>query len=375
MTKKQGDRLSTGVVKTSILTYIFQNDGPVEESAIREFLLDNFNVVAQSSINRHLNDLRKVGCLELIEPLKKGLKNKWDIKTLKNLRNIKHEFPGLQLNEYEKSITVILQEHRYVMSSPVWLKHYIQLRVSSSFFDACIKNSIDALDRGFVKMYRLNIDFHRNQQINDLLKVCYLASVKYHSDLKTSDETFTKSMRGIPWEIYIDFTEDMIPKNMLPDELEQFFPALPEEIPRLFFKTRLVGLKEIPDEIPDEIIKEDIGKYALEALRLIIDQKLDLRASMDVLQLEHFFNHDIITGVVSEYESYFVKQTNKNHTLPRGSTEPCRMNLKEAELADLRLASEMILNYKQPSKFSVSDSFDEIYQTVLKFYSFRQIQQ
>ena len=375
MMKKPGDRLSTGEVKTSILTHILKNDGPMEESAIREFLLNDLNVVAQSSINRHLNDLRKLDCLELIEPLKKGLKNNWDIKTLKNLRNIKHEFPGLQLNEYEKSITVILREHRYVMNSPVWLKHYIQLLVSSSFFNACIENSIDALDRGFVKMYRLNIDFYRNQRINDLLKVCYIASVKYHSDLKTSEEQFTNSMRGLPWEIYIDFTENMIPKNMLPHEFEQHFPGLPEEIPWLFFKTKLLGLEEIPVEIPDEISKEDIGKYALEALRLIIDQTLGLRASKDVLLLEHFFNHDIITGVVSEYEPYFVKQTNKNHTLPRGSTEPWRMDLKEAELADLRLASEMIIKYKQPSEFSISDNLNEVYQAVLKFYSFWQVSQ
>ena len=70
-----------------------------------------------------------------------------------------------------------------------------------------------------------------------------------------------------------------------------------------------------------------------------------------------------------------MKQTKENRILPSGSTAPWHMILKEAELADLRLASEMILNYKQPSKFSVSDSFDEIYQTVLKFYSFWQIQQ
>jgi hypothetical protein len=44
------------------------------------------------------------------------------------------------------------------------------------------------------------------------------------------------------------------------------------------------------------------------------------------------------------------------------------MILKEAELADLKLASEMIFKYKQPLRFGFN-TVDEIYQAVLNYYS------
>ena len=376
MSKIQSKRFQVGEIKSAILICILENEEMTSEPAIRDYLKKNYNVSDHGTINKHLHYLLELGCIELTLPSKETTRaNRWDVKKLKNLKKIKQEFPEVHLNDYEKSINIVLAELEYFEHSPDWLNFYLKLLLSASFFNTFIETGKKKLDDGIWKVYITGIGSARHQRIDDLLKLCYSSYVKHHSEFKISEERFTNSMRGIPWEIYIRFTEDMIPKNMLPQEFEQYFPGLPEEIPHLFLKTRLVGLKEIPDEIPDEIIKEDIGKYALEALRLIIDQKLDFRASKDVLLLEHFFNHDIITGVVSKCEPYFVKQTKENRVLPSGSTAPWHMILKEAELADLRLASEMILNYKQPSKFSVSDSFDEIYQAVLKFYSFWQIQQ
>jgi hypothetical protein len=71
-----------------------------------------------------------------------------------------------------------------------------------------------------------------------------------------------------------------------------------------------------------------------------------------------------------------VKKTKENHTLPRGSTVPWQIILREAELADLKLASEMIFKYKQPAQFSDGcNNPEEVYQKVLKYYSNFQLQQ
>jgi len=71
MPQKQGDHLNVGEVKSSIIMFILQTMEPVEEPAIRDFLLQKYNVINQGTINRHLHDLQKLDCIELIPPQKK----------------------------------------------------------------------------------------------------------------------------------------------------------------------------------------------------------------------------------------------------------------------------------------------------------------
>jgi len=71
MPQKQGDHLKVGEVKSSIIMFILQTMEPVEEPAIRDFLLQKYNVINQGTINRHLHDLQKLDCIELIPPQKK----------------------------------------------------------------------------------------------------------------------------------------------------------------------------------------------------------------------------------------------------------------------------------------------------------------
>jgi len=110
MPKKQGDRLNVGEVKSSIIYFILENVKSVGEPAIRNFLSQKYDLMDQGNINRHLHDLQKLDCIELIPPQKKGLRNYWDITKLKNLKNIRREFSELRLNTHEKSINIILQE-------------------------------------------------------------------------------------------------------------------------------------------------------------------------------------------------------------------------------------------------------------------------
>jgi hypothetical protein len=87
------------------------------------------------------------------------------------------------------------------------------------------------------------------------------------------------------------------------------------------------------------------------------------------LLLEHFFLQDILTGVDSDDEHYFVKKTLDNYALIGKWPESFYMGLGEAELADLELISEIIIKYKQPSVFYDLYGKDKVYQELLKWYT------
>jgi len=132
----------------------------------------------------------------------------------------------------------------------------------------------------------------------------------------------------------------------------------------------------IPEKIPDEINDKDLVSYMLNTISLLIEQKWDYKFSKDDLLLKHFFDQDMLFGVDSDDEHKFVKQTISNHTLPSGSTEPHNLILREAKLADLKLASDIIYKYKQPAQFSDgSNNPEEVYQKVLEYYSYFQLRQ
>lgn len=85
--------------------------------------------------------------------------------------------------------------------------------------------------------------------------------------------------------------------------------------------------------------------------------------------LEHFLIHDILIGMDLDDEHYFMKKTLDNYTLIGRCPEPFDLGLGEAELADLRLISEIIIKYKQPSVYYDLYGKDKVYQELLKFYS------
>lgn len=369
MPKKQGDRLNVGEVKSSVLKFIMGNEGPVGEPAIRDFLLKKYDVMDQGNINRHLHDLQKLNCIELIPPEKKGLRNYWDVNKLKNLRTIKHEFPEVRLNDYEKSINIVLRDLEYFESTPQWLNYYLKLLLSTSFFNTCIETGSRILEKGIWKIYITSTGSYRHQRIEKLLKLCYSKCIKHYSEFKMSENEFMNLIKAHPWEIYRFFPEDMLLKGF-----EREFPGLPKEIPLKIFETKLSEKEETAETIPEEINDEDLVRYILDAMRLRMEEKLDFELSSDDLLFEHFLHHDILIGADSPEELYFANKSKENHTLPKGSTAPYQIILREAELADLKLASEMIFKFKQPSRFNF-DTADEIYQAVLEFYSRRQVQQ
>ena len=368
MPKKQGGHLNIGEVKSSILEFILENKELVEEPAIRRYLLKKYDVIDQGNINRHLHDLRKHECIELIPQQKKGLSNQWDIKKLKNLKKIREEFPELRLNKYEKAINMIILEFKrddiYIFD---WLKIYIKLLLSVSFFDTCLKIDIKMLCQRIWRSYITTKDPAQHMDIDDLSKICYDVYAKHYSDCKVSEEMFTTVINEFSVEFMRFGTKTDI------TELLENLPGLPEEIPSRIIKTRLSErIEKLPAKIPDGRDDKDFAKYMLHTLQLIMEQRWAYDLSIPYLLLEHFFIQDILIGVDSDDENYFVRKKIENWKSFQRWPEPYYMGLGEAELADLKLISEIIIKYKQPAQFSdLFNNVDEIsmdkYQAIARF--------
>ena len=202
------------------------------------------------------------------------------------------------------------------------------------------------------------------------MKICYLACAKHNSDFEMSEEMFTDMMKKWPWEVFRFDNKEYILWLF-----DYYLPGLPEEIPLLIFKTKLSEVEKIPKKLPDKINDNDLVKYMLNMIQLIMEQKLDYESLRYDLLLKHFFNQDILIGVDSREEHAFVKKTIWNHVLPRGSTDPPYVNLRKSTVVDSELISEIIYKYKQPAQFSDgSKNPDEIKPKVLEYYSYFQLE-
>lgn len=361
MTKLKGARLKNKEVKTSILEFILKNKGPISEPSIREYLKNKHGVSDPTTINRHMHDLKNSRCIKLIS-LKASRSNYWDIITPLSLKNIRHESYELQINKYEKSINIILMELGCDKYSPYWLRHYIQLLISTSYFDACLELDIGRIHQGITEIYNAGRGYYRHQRMFKLVKVCYSAYVKCNSGFKMSQDEFRNALIEFDWE-NIFFLDKEYFLKLFDDSL----PGLPEELPKIIFETKLSGIEEIPEKIPNEINAEDLVKYMLNTIVTIRAYFWDYYYSKDDLLLEHFFNHDRLLGVDSADEHYYIKKVIANQTLPSGSIQSDNLLLREKEFADLKLTSEIIIRHSQPAKFSdISTNLDEVYQAVVK---------
>jgi hypothetical protein len=365
--KSIGAHLRPNEVKMSILDFILKNKEPVSELSIREHLKNKHGVVDQSTINKHMRNLKDLRCIELISP-KTSRRNYWDVATLGHLKNIRHEFPELMLNTHEKSINLILMELGCGKYSPYWLRYYIQLLISTSFCNTCLEFSIGRIHQGIDEIYNSGRGSDLRRRMFKLIKVCYSVYVKQNSGFKMSQYELRNALIEFDWGNIFSFDKESFLKLF-----EDSLPGLPEELPRIIFETKLSGIEGIPKEIPDEINAEDFVRYMLNTIETIIAYFWDYNRSIDDLLLEHFFNHDKILGIDSADEHYYIKKIKGNRNLPSGSIQPDDMLLREKEFADLKLASEIIIKYKQPAKFSdISDNLDEVYQAVVKCASYYQ---
>jgi DNA-binding HxlR family transcriptional regulator len=144
MVEKRRYHFNVGEVKSGIIELILGHKRRIGEPFIRSSLQEKYDGIDQGTINRHLHDLHKLGCLDLTPPSKETTRsNRWSITTLKQLENIRQYFSDIQLNRYEKSLDVVSRYHLRYISPALYMLFRVQLLLSTSFFDLCIKNDTE----------------------------------------------------------------------------------------------------------------------------------------------------------------------------------------------------------------------------------------
>jgi hypothetical protein len=270
MTKTKGDHLKHKEVKSSILEFILKNKGPVAEPAIREYLKKKHDVIDQSTINKHMHNLQNLLCIELIPP-KKGLRNYWNITTLKHLKNIRFYFEEIKLNTRGKSLDILLTErllteHPLKMDSMRAKKSFVQLFLSASFFDMCIKTDVETLYARASELYQLGELFNEEQYIKNLI-------AEEQSSKELIHEVYTKCIRRIskiPSIQQIVDSEHI--KVSSKSYLAQNFPEhlLSMKISEKIFEKML---KEIPSSIEDKSHEEQTNRI-IKALSIKISSEV-----------------------------------------------------------------------------------------------------
>jgi len=135
---------SIGRSKKRILEYILRHEIPVKEHEITEFLKQEHSELNRASVNRHLSDLEELKCVTKVNPVKKSRFNYWDIE-FKNLKNIREEFPNLQLKDYTKAKALIIKINFPDIPERLYKKYFIYMSLFPSLFDVFLTNSFKQL--------------------------------------------------------------------------------------------------------------------------------------------------------------------------------------------------------------------------------------
>ena len=365
MAKTKGSHLKHKEVTSSILEFILKNNGPVSEPVIRDHLKKKHEVMDQSTINKHMHNLQDLICIELIPP-KIGLRNYWNITTLKNLKNIRFYFEDIKLNTCGKSLDILLTERllteRPLKNSMRAKKYFVQLFLSASFFDMCIKTDVETLYARASELYKLGELFKEEQYIKNLIAVeqsskeliheVYIKCIRriskihnikqivdsgypkdpltldlfqnfseYFLSVGISKETFERMLKEIPLsmedksheeqtnriikELSIKISNEIIPKMM--KQIHKKSPEMPNE-----------ELNKMPQNILNKT-SEEIFKKIMEGLPEILSDKIirikyyheiNTGVTSDLI-FNHCFQRDVMDGTSSPEEREFVHKINE----------------------------------------------------------------
>jgi len=360
----QGKHLPRGVVKAEIIQYILSIDGAVPGPDIRRHLREKpeIGIREKKNIKDHLERLGpEYHCIEKIPFEKEGYENKWDIKKIKNLQSIKNHFSEIQLNRYQKTLVIILRESGLSLALFKGFYYYILLLISTSFFDKCIELGIKKLYYRLMKNYQKNKGFLRHQYINAILNRCYDTYIERNPKSEISNEKFRKIMEQI------SLTEFDANRYILPELLEVHLPGLSKEVLMKNIEENPNPMpKEIPVEIGSKINDTDLEAYIYEVLWWMRQELWDFDMSVYEILFDLFTKLDDINAKSSE-ETEFIGKARE--ILSKYSRYQSDIEKIKLESEYLKLASEIVVNYKQPLIFGKTyDNPDDAYQALEKFY-------
>jgi len=343
MVEKRRYHYDMGEVKSEIIGLILRHSGLIGEPFIRKSLQDKYDGIDQSTMNRHLHDLQKIGCLDLIPPSKKTTRaNRWNIATLKQLKNIRQHFPNIELNRYEKSLDIVSRYHLDYISPARNVIFRVQLLLSTSFFNLCITNDTKTLHDKESEIYKFGKGFE-----NDLLIQSYIDDIyakltntifknthfllnvwdrHIHSPLKSniqsdpsqylqtftlSREQFQKLLNDIKPQAE-DIKEEVIGRKLvkllsLRITHEIFRASLQEISDEMNLKRIALKLvSDITDDMFNKMVEEDPqGLY--HKMVGINNHQREIQYNGPFILFDHCFEDDILNETVSNEEKEFIK--------------------------------------------------------------------
>jgi hypothetical protein len=377
MVKKQGESLKPHETKSYIIKHILERDGHVGEPDIRDHLKKKHGLIDQGTINRHLHYLKNEGLIELL-PQSKGLRNKWDITKIEHLLNIKRKIKEerlnkIDLNKHEKSLMIVLKKNGYDIFTFKGIRFYVQLLLSSSFFNACLDTNVETLcDRAqLINAYKNPLDA---QEVKETISNCYLSYKNCYPILGISIESFMSmikqmSLREISFPEKIIMMENprIVPKSFT----EEFMKIWEEEL----FRTS----KETLDHMHKEPMERDLRVFwemAVAAYKLKSFNSVSEAERYDLL-FEPYLYQDMLGDIASEEEiSYAIEKRSieeefrnatgairhamvtkfwegesRNSTVDTNDYERIESLSEHQIIRDLELESRILSRYKHPSVF------------------------
>jgi hypothetical protein len=244
MKRARGGHSKPNKVKIGIIKFILQNNGPILESKIREYVENSYAIKNQKTVNTHLHDLKDLGCIERIS-YQKGLPNNWDITKLKHLKNLRQCFKEIKLKPCEKSINILIDELFFDVSPDNKKDLIRQLSVSVSFFNVCVETGtgIGDLYAKAEDIYKYGEGFEMNQVVEKSVNAIYNEFTKKisipnpRSDVDTENrETFRALLEEIQIMSWGDVSAEELNHRIMSEISIKF---LTEVLPKI--------LKEIPN--------------------------------------------------------------------------------------------------------------------------------
>ena len=344
MVEKRRYHFNVGEVKSGIIELILGHKGRIGEPFIRRSLQEKYDEIDQSTVNRHLNNLQKLGCLHLTPPSKETTRsNRWSISTLQELENIRKHFPDIKLNRYEKSLDIVSRYHLRYISPALYMIFRVQLLLSISFFDLCIKNDTETFFAKASEIFRfgkgLEDDLLIQSYINDIYakltntifkNTTFLLSIwntHIHNSLKTnpksnpskylqtfslSRERFQKILSDIEPQTE-DVQEEVIGRKLV----KLLSLRISNEIFRASFQ-QIADQKELPrkavklsydiaDDIFNKIVEGDPQELYYKMMKINNHQRT-IQYNSPFIIFDHCFEADILNDTVSPEEMEFIKR-------------------------------------------------------------------
>jgi len=394
MIEKRRYHYDVGEVKSKTIEVILRHKGLIKEPFIRKSLQDKYDGIDQGTVNRHLHDLQKLGCLALIPPNKKTTRaNRWNITTLKQLEKIRQHFPDITLNLYEKSLGIVSRYHlRYI--NPARYKIFsLQLLLSTSFFDLCIKNNSETFYAKAYEIYRFgkgcdddiliqgyiddiyaklttiifkNINFLLsiwNKQMSNSLNIkLYSDPSEYLLTLSLSRKKFQEivdSIKPQDEEMQEEVSGmELVAIMSLRISTEIFRKSFQEISDEKEFSRKAVDLNfSIAQDIFDKIIEED-PQILYNKMIKINNHHRKIQYNNPFIIFDHCFEDDILNNTVSPEEKEF---------MIRKKSSVQKDNEGNISYDEWYIRSKLDASYDR-DKMSECTAYDDLYDEYLKKY-------